>query len=142
MVKTLACANCGGTVSCNRRFLRVVAVGTLFLSSLYHLAFGEPWARDLQTDFLVAINSRDVTVPVVSAMLAALYGLAMPCGTLVQCAFCCCPCCDKFGMVLMLLIINFILSVASAATEQYELVVDFFGVFVGLFGLLIELFLG
>lgn len=129
-----------------KTYVRVAVSAVVVMTSAYHLIFGEPWADELDYDYLVAINSREYTVPVTYAALAVAYAFGLPCKTVVDvgccivcpCRACSCCCCDAYGLVLGLLWIVVFVSILSAATKDIEDVVDFLGLTAGVFGIVVE----
>jgi len=76
-----------------RRFWALIIALVVIQTNTYHLLFGEPWAHELEHDYLVVINSREYTVPVIAVGAAVAWAA-------VTRRICCglCDMCDPCGM--------------------------------------------
>ena len=76
------------------RTVRITALAVLAMSSAYHIAFGEDWSDTAPDGFRAAVNTRDHTVPVQTAVIATVWLFAAMVGRswapLAGCGCCVC----------------------------------------------------
>jgi hypothetical protein len=122
-----------------RRFWALVVAVVVIQTNTYHLLFGEPWAHELEHDYLVAINSREYTVPVVAVGAAMAWAIITK---RVCCGLCDLfnPCGLAFGIAGLLMIVAAAVAVASAYmahdphADAYAHATDSIGLLAGLAG--------
>lgn len=132
------------------RTVRITALAILSMSSLYHIVFGEAWADDAPDDFRAAVNSRDHTVPVQTAVITVVWWLgALAAGVswspLLGCG--CCVCVPSpytlalFGLLIATATAFAAARVGSRLPSQRDAVAaatDATGLAAAVFGVLVE----
>lgn len=107
-----------------RRFWALVIAVVVILTNTYHLLFGEPWAHELDHDYLVVINSREYTVPVVAVAAAVAWAIVT---RRVCCGMCDMfnPCGLAFGFAGALMILAAGMAIISAPMAHHEYADDY-----------------
>jgi hypothetical protein len=122
-----------------RRFWALVIALVVIQTNTYHLLFGEPWAHELDHDYLVVINSREYTVPTVAVAAAVAWAVIT---RRVCCGLCDIfnPCGLAFGVAGAFMVTAAVIAVAAAPmakhrnAEAYAHATDSIGLLAGLAG--------